>query len=55
MSYTSKAIGALSIEYRLLLTAEAPKPAEGYEILQIANLGDLGLLFIEYKFIFKQT
>lgn len=53
MSYSTKTVGAvtttISIEYRLIVADVAPTPASGYEITQIADLGELGKVFMEYK------
>ena len=42
---------ATSIEYRLILSLTEPTPAEGYLIKQVADLGELGKVYIEYKLL----
>jgi hypothetical protein len=37
------------VEYRVFLSKEVPTAATGYIILPIADLGELGKVYIEYK------
>lgn len=53
MSYQTKTVGTVQgtvqIEFRFILADASPTPATGYEIAQVAALGDAGNLYIEYK------
>jgi len=53
MSYQTKMIslGDATIEYRFILSSVEPTPATGYSVIQIADLGDAGKLWMEYKVI----
>lgn len=55
MSYTTKTIGTVSgtvsMEYRFIIADTEPTPVEGYIITQVADLGELGKLYMEYKLV----
>ena len=53
MSYQTVDLGGFlehaKVEYRMFLSKTVPTAAEGYLVLQIADLGELGKVYIEYK------
>lgn len=55
MSYVTIELGTQNlpittvIVFRFIISQEEPVPAEGYLVTQIASLGDLGNLYVEYK------
>jgi hypothetical protein len=42
-------LGNTTLEYRYILADTQPTPAIGYEIVQVADLGDAGKVWMEYK------
>jgi len=55
VSYQTKEVGTVggtvSIKYRFIISITTPTPATDYEVIQVADLGELGKLFVEYKLI----
>ena len=58
MSYKTKSIplgtkiidlGSATLTYRYILADTQPTPAVDYEIAQVADLGDAGKVWMEYK------
>lgn len=53
MSYTTVDLGGfpehVKVGYRIFLSKEVPTAATGYIVISIADLGELGKVYIEYR------